>query len=54
MKSGFHPPYVRDRPQDPLTSNDCRMELKPGTKSTFHMTVTDLRGCGVEQCGDVR
>ncbi|OXA62258.1 hypothetical protein Fcan01_03176 [Folsomia candida] len=52
MKSGYHQPYVRDRPQDPLTSNECHMENVPGSDDVFHMTVTDLRGCGVETCGD--
>lgn len=44
---------IRDRPQDPLTSNECHMENVPGSDDVFHMTVTDLRGCGVETCGDV-
>ena len=52
MKRGYHVPYIRDRPQDPLTSSDCKME-RLETPNGYRMAVTDLRGCGVEQCGDV-
>lgn len=54
MKTGFHLPYIRDRPQDPLISEECRLDLVEGTRGSYHMSVTDLRGCGVEQCGEVR
>ncbi|CAL8122544.1 unnamed protein product [Orchesella dallaii] len=52
MKNGFHLPYIRDRPQDPLSSEECKLEQMEGTRGSYHMSVTDLRGCGVEQCGD--
>lgn len=54
MKSGFHVPYIRDRPQDQLISDECRLEPVEGTRASYHMAVTDLRGCGVENCGEVK
>ncbi|CAG7730795.1 unnamed protein product [Allacma fusca] len=54
MKNGYHVPYIRDRPQDPLTSSDCKMERlqTPDPDVRYRMAATDLRACGVEQCGD--
>ncbi|CAG7827664.1 unnamed protein product, partial [Allacma fusca] len=52
MKKGYHVPYIRDRPQDPLTSSDCKMEQLESPDVRYRVAATDLRACGVEQCGD--